>query len=115
MSVWNDIRKKSLGKERRIEKDVNDAAYATKELVDSMTRTTMYAGLINRQSPPSSIQSGKIYMVTEDCTHNDTIYHKGTLVLFNGKNYVTIGYEADDATSSVQTNIYEKDINYSGE
>lgn len=72
MSVWNDIRKKSLGKEKRLEDtSVDECAYATKEEVKRFT----FFGIVDSKSQlPSNSQTGHIYQIKDT---NELVLYTG--------------------------------------
>ena len=100
MSVWVDIHKRSNGDLERKEETVPDTSpYATKDLIDSIRKPIVYAGLVNQQSAPVATQ-GVIYVVNEDCVHNGITFTNGTIVIYDGKQFVTVGYNTDHVASA---------------
>lgn len=102
MSVWVDIHKRSNGDlERKEEKvSIDNSPYATAaDVLDSLRKPIIYVGLVNQNSAPEADQ-GKIYVVNEDCVHNGVTFTNGTIVCYDGKQFVTVGYNTDHIASA---------------
>ena len=100
MSVWGDIRRRADGKSTRKEDNVDESEYATaKDVLDSLRKPIVYAGLVNQNSAPVATQ-GVIYVVNEDCVHNGVTFYNGSLIIYDGKQFVVVGYNTDHVASA---------------
>ena len=98
MSVWGDIRKKSLGQEKRIE-DANQEKYATKEQVNQILsgqkETIRFVGRLSSNHIPKH-EKGRIYYVEDRCTVGEKIFYPGSMVIDTGTEFEVISYDAND-------------------
>ena len=98
MSVWGDIRKKSLGQEKRIE-DANQEKYATKEQVNQILsgqkETISFVGRLSSNHIPKH-EKGRIYYVEDRCTVGEKIFYPGSMVIDTGTEFEVISYDAND-------------------
>lgn len=102
MSIWGDIRKKSLGQEKRLEDTaVDEGRYATREEVNKLISQggnfIVYAG----ELPDGQIKGnrkGALYIVKEICSVDDKTFYPGSMVLDTGDGYEVIGYAFDETT-----------------
>ena len=98
MSVWGEIRKKSLGQEKRIE-DAKQEEYATKEQVNQILggqkSTVMFVGRLSSNHMPKH-KKGSIYYVEDRCTIGEKNFYPGSMVIDTGTEFQVIGYDADD-------------------
>lgn len=104
MSIWGDIRKKSLGQEKRLEDTaVDEGAYATREEVNKLISQggnfIVYAG----ELPAGQIngnRKGALYIVKEICSIDDKTFYPGSMVIDTGNGYEVIGYQVDDSLAA---------------
>lgn len=84
MSIWSDIHKRSNGLKIRKEDEI-------KSVVDELSSPITYFGNINSQSINNvKHESGRIYYVNDDCSHNGQQFHVGDLILDDGNGWQVI-------------------------
>ena len=89
MSVWYDIRQKSLGKEKRIEDKLKP--YTQEEIEEIINGNPVkFAGIL----PDGVIKncpSGQVYIVTKECSIYDKTFAPGQMIISTGDDLVVIG------------------------
>ena len=90
MSVWNDIRQKSLGKETRKEDQIDDSPYATKDYISNKLSKQITYGVVHFENElPKTPQPGMIIYIQSS----------EKVVLYTGNEW-----------TNITQNFYETDI-----
>ena len=89
MSVWKDIRQKSLGKERRIEDKLKP--YTQEEIEEIINGNPVkFAGTLPDGAIPNC-PSGQVYIVSKECSTNGKTFMPGQMIVSTGNDFVVIG------------------------